>query len=227
MSESLSVSGSLPRILVVDDEPMMHEVFRIAFDEIYQVDGCQSCGDALEAVNRFSYGVAIVDLQLGSASGVHLLRNIKKVSPATQVIILTGHASMESAISAVNEGAFRYLHKPFQLKPMRRAVAEAFERHGVEFNKIGVVDSEELARAGVVGRKAEVVQQVLEYKSTKEIAKKLKLSPRTVEKHLESVFHLLGISSRRELVAKVRSMLRGSLLVSMSLASDAILFLIA
>jgi DNA-binding NarL/FixJ family response regulator len=227
MFESFSASGSLPRILVVDDEPMMQEVFRIAFDEIYQVDGCQSSGEAFEAVNQFSYGVAIVDLRLGGTSGVDLLRDIKKISPATQVIILTGHASMDSAISALNDGAFRYLHKPFQLRLMRRAVAEAFERHGVESNDVGVLDSEELARAGVVGRKAEVVQQVLEYKSTKEIAKKLKLSPRTVEKHLESVFHLLGISSRRELVAKVRSMLRGSMIVPISLMNDVILSLIA
>ena len=213
MSETFVVPKSLPHILVVDDEPMMHDVFRVAFDEMYQVDGYCNGDDALEAASLLSYQVAIVDLKMESMGGIQVLKALKKISPFTQVILLTGHACMESAILAVNLGAFRYLHKPFQLQQLRRAVAEAFSRYSVESSALSELTTESLAAAGIAGRKAEVVVQVLQYKSTKEIAKSMQVSPRTIEKHLEFLFSLLGASSRLEMIAKIKALLRGALVV--------------
>ena len=186
----------------------MQDVFRMAFDGIYQVDGALNGADALAAASRHPYAVAIVDLRMEGMSGVQLLAALKEMSPCIQVIIFTGHASMESAISAVNSGAFRYLQKPFQLKEIRQCLEDAFARHARESHRPAAFDfSQALAKAGIVGRKAEIALQVMDYKSTKEIANTLKLSPRTVEKHLESVFAILRISSRREMIARLKNLL--------------------
>jgi DNA-binding NarL/FixJ family response regulator len=225
MSESFAVPHALPRIMVVDDEPMMQEVFRITFDELYQIDGYVNGEEALEAILLIPYAVAIVDVKMVGMSGVQLLCELKKVSPHTQVIMLTGNACMDSAIAALNKGAFRYILKPFQVKQMKEIVASAFARHSFETDHMADVNPEALKLAGLVGRKAEVALQVAQCRSTKEIAERLNLSPRTVEKHLESVFSILQISSRRELIARIKMLISSSSFFGASFVIDAVDFM--
>ena len=103
------------RILVVDDDaPIREMIAEVLTDCAYSVELAFNAENALEKFKVEKFDLAIVDIRLGGMNGVDLLREIKKISPHTHVIIITSYASMESAIAVLKEGAYDYLIKPFE-----------------------------------------------------------------------------------------------------------------
>jgi PAS domain S-box-containing protein len=102
-----------PRILLVDDERVVVEVLTSLLDdpdrEILPAD---SAASALEHARAGEIEVALVDKNLGADSGLELSRELKQMQPEIEIILITGYASMESAIQAMQIGAFDYLTKP-------------------------------------------------------------------------------------------------------------------
>ncbi len=105
-------------VLVVDDEPDIREILtEYCRDEGYEVaeavDGCS----AIAAITRDPgrYGLIITDLSLPGADGIAVLRVAKTLNPSVYVVIITGYASLETAIEAVRLGAYDYLAKPFSM----------------------------------------------------------------------------------------------------------------
>lgn len=116
------------RVLVVDDEKMFLEtlVERLVsrgFDALGVTDG----KDCLELMSRESFEVVVLDLKLASVSGLEILREIKKRWPATEVLMLTGHASAETGIDGLKLGAFDYLIKPAPMQELVRKIYQAVE----------------------------------------------------------------------------------------------------
>ncbi|MBI3098715.1 MAG: sigma-54-dependent Fis family transcriptional regulator [Planctomycetes bacterium] len=106
--------------LVVDDEPSIRHLF----DQLVATDTIQitTAGAAAEAhvhLQRHPCDVAFVDLTLPGEDGLHLLETIKHQHPDVEVVIVTGHASVESAVQAMKLGAYDYLTKPFGLSEIR------------------------------------------------------------------------------------------------------------
>lgn len=193
--------------MVVDDEPMIHDVFRMAFAGTHAVEGFRSGEEAIQAARAAPFSVAILDLNMEGLGGIETLVELKKILPHLQVIIFTGYASLPTAIDAVNFGAFRYLQKPFRLVELKEAVAAAFARHEVERHGPALPNAEALAAIGLTGRKGTVARFILQHKSTPEIAAALQISTRTAEKHLENLYHALGVSRRLDAFAKLRTLL--------------------
>ena len=105
-------------VLVVDDEPDIREILtEYCRDEGYEVAEAVDGGAAITAVahDPARYGLIITDLSLPGADGLALLRTAKTLNPAVYVVIITGYASLETAIEAVRLGAYDYLTKPFSL----------------------------------------------------------------------------------------------------------------
>src|SRR5881409_1653514 len=103
------------RVLVVDDE----ETIRCILVAVLQESGCEtraaaSAEEALSLLPDFLPDVALLDIVLPGKSGLDLLDDIKKISPDTEVVMITSHASAESALRATREGAYAYLRKPFE-----------------------------------------------------------------------------------------------------------------
>ena len=103
------------RILVVDDE----ETIRHVLVNVLQENDCQtreagSAEEALALLPDFDPVVALVDIVLPGKNGLDLLADIKKMSPDTEVVMITSHASAETALRAIREGAYTYLRKPFE-----------------------------------------------------------------------------------------------------------------
>jgi len=102
-----------PRILVVDDERVVIEVLsNLLEDPDREIVTAETATAALEQARVGDIAVALVDKNLGSASGIALCRHLKQMQPELEVILITGFASIESAIEAVQIGAFDYLTKP-------------------------------------------------------------------------------------------------------------------
>lgn len=200
------VVESLRRLLVVDDDPSIIEALRYSLGEDYDIDGVESGEAALEAVRDRIYPVVVLDICMGGISGTETLKALKELSRYQQVIVFTGHLSGESAMRAVNFGAFRYLTKPFRLEEFRETVEMAFTQFERELkaDAAELTSPDQLTVLGLSEKEAEVVFRLLQDEGTVEIAKAMRISPRTVEKHIERIFHHFGISMRTRLASRVR-----------------------
>ncbi|RPH55795.1 MAG: PAS domain S-box protein, partial [Chloroflexi bacterium] len=92
----------------------------------------QTGTSALAQAEQHPLAVALIDLQLGDMSGLEVLRSQKKHSPQTECILLTGHASQNSAIEAIQVGAYGYFQKPFDVEQVLLSIQRAVEKHAIE-----------------------------------------------------------------------------------------------
>jgi len=117
------------RILLVDDDSGARESVSGALSATGYVVETATCGrDGLDTLARQPCDVAIVDMRLPDMSGLDLLRAIKTSSPATEVIVITGYASLSSAIQAIDGPVFAYVEKPVEMHPLFAMVGRALER---------------------------------------------------------------------------------------------------
>ncbi len=122
-------AGVKPRILVVDDDPHIRktlgDILRIkGYDVVAVKDGAEGLAEA----QREFANLALIDLMLPGLSGIEVMEQIKRVSPMTEAIILTGNASLGTAIEATNKGAFSYLMKPYQMEDLLLHIRRGIER---------------------------------------------------------------------------------------------------
>ncbi len=117
------------RILVVDDELSMQEFLEICFRrEGYDVVTAGDVDTALALLDADEFDVVISDLQMPGRSGLELLHAVRETSPETAVILITAFATTETAITAMKEGAYDYVTKPFKVDEMRLVVEKALEK---------------------------------------------------------------------------------------------------
>lgn len=118
-----------PTILVVDDEETVRATLEIFFvREGYAVETAATASEAVEKLSRATFDLVITDLRLGDLNGVRILTETKRISPDTEVIIVTAYASLDSAIQAVRQGAYDYLVKPFNLDDLVLTARRGLER---------------------------------------------------------------------------------------------------
>jgi len=113
-----------PRVLVVDDDRLLREMARDALADLARVECCESAEAALEALDREPADLVLSDLVMPGLSGVQLLERVRREHPGSDVVLLTGYATVESAVGALRLGAADYLSKPLT----RDALAVAVER---------------------------------------------------------------------------------------------------
>lgn len=102
------------RVLVVDDEDTVRSVlYQVLTEDRFAVSKAASGEEALEKLQEKSFALVITDIKMPGISGLELQQKIKKQYPDTQVVIITSHASLGTAISAMRHGAYDYLFKPF------------------------------------------------------------------------------------------------------------------
>jgi len=123
----MNLTASHRKLLVVDDEPLVRQTLDFCLRDDYEVVAVSSGEEALEAVRREPFPVVILDLCMEGLSGIETLKKLKEIRETQNVIILTAYQTVESAVSAVNLGAFCYLTKPFEQARLREAVARGFD----------------------------------------------------------------------------------------------------
>jgi DNA-binding NtrC family response regulator len=135
-------------ILVVDDEVDFLEttVKRLRKRNIDTV-GVTSGEAALDALKERRFDAVVLDIKMpGGMDGIEALREIKKIQPLTEVILLTGHGSVETSIEGMKLGAFDYLLKPVKLEELLVKLGDAFEKKNAHEQKIRRARIKELIR---------------------------------------------------------------------------------
>lgn len=101
-------------VLVVDDEPNIRKVLAISLEaEGHHVIAVSNTNDALSEARRRLFDLALVDLRLGTESGMELIGALRGLCATTRIVVITAYASIDSAVEAMRRGAFDYLPKPF------------------------------------------------------------------------------------------------------------------
>jgi two-component system OmpR family response regulator len=124
------------KILIVDDEKDFLEtiVKRLQARNI-NVTGVESGFKALELIADRDFDVVILDVKMPGLDGIETLRELKKKKPLLEVIMLTGHASVESGIQGMQLGAFDYVMKPVALDELLEKMRQAYERKLIQERK--------------------------------------------------------------------------------------------
>ena len=136
------------RVLIVDDEKDFMEtlVNRLNKRNI-DATGVLSGEEALEVMKKKLFDVVILDIKMpGGMDGIEALREMKKIQPLAEVILLTGHASVETSIEGMKLGAFDYLLKPIKLEELLVKLGSAFEKKNGHDQKIRKAKIKELLR---------------------------------------------------------------------------------
>ncbi len=145
-----------PRLLVVDDEESLRITTAAIFEnEGYIVDTASSGDEAIELLNKKDYDLVLTDLHMEGGDGLSVLNSIRRQAPLTISVVLTGFASVESAIAALQEGAYDYLVKPCDIESMKHTI-----RRGVEHRRLML--AEQKARADLRQLNADLEQRIEE-----------------------------------------------------------------
>jgi len=125
-------------VLVVDDEVDFLETLVIRLNKRkINTTGARTGEEALELIKEKPFDVVILDIKMpGGMDGIEVLKEIKKIQPITEVLLLTGHASVETSIEGMKLGAFDYLLKPLKLEEILPKLGEAFEKKDAHEQKI-------------------------------------------------------------------------------------------
>src|SRR5947208_14609488 len=161
---SLPANSPPARLLIVDDDEQLAQALARRFQRLgYAATLVNSGEQALETAGQHAFDVVLLDLHLPGLDGLEVLAKLKELHPELEVILLTAHGSIETAIEAMRKGAYDYLTKPFHLPELEVHIDKAFEKVRLqrrEQQRIGQVRYES-ARYQLVGSSA-VMQKVVQ-----------------------------------------------------------------
>ncbi|WP_136806862.1 response regulator [Desulfosediminicola flagellatus] len=124
-------------VLVVDDEEEFRDLtVKILNKRGIKATSAESGTEALELLQRTPVDVVLLDVKMPGIDGIETLRHIRSRSPLVEVVLLTGHASVESGIEGMKLGAFDYLMKPIELEPLLEKLRLAYEKKRLQMEKI-------------------------------------------------------------------------------------------
>jgi DNA-binding NtrC family response regulator len=117
------------KILIIDDEAIaLQNLMHVLKKEGYSILGTQSSTDALELLAKERFDLVLTDLKMEKVDGMEILSRTREQYPDSEVIMITGYATLETAIEAMKLGAYHYIAKPFKLEEVRKVVKEALEK---------------------------------------------------------------------------------------------------
>lgn len=205
----------LCRILVADDHAVVRAGLRTLLESR---PGWQVCGEAadgreaVELAGKLKPDVAVIDIGMPLLNGVEATRQIRRVSPETEILVLTMHESEQMVEKVLEAGALGYVlkdvadstlisavemlrrHKPFASPRIARSFTRAGSRHAEN------APAPERARGRLTEREREIIQLLAEGKSNKEVAGVLGISVRTAETHRANIMLKLDLHSIVDLV---------------------------
>ena len=167
---SLTYNKSLVKVLVTDDEDSIRGMLVETLKEDgWSVDFAKNGKEALEKIKTNPVHIIVSDINMPEMTGTELLEQVKKIHPQTEFVIMTSHATLETAVKAVQLGAYDYLHKPFE--------------------DISVVSK----------KLEQVAEKILLRQQNQELLKRLKLAGHELKKLLMAITPLNGVLEEEDL----------------------------
>ncbi|MEW6163140.1 MAG: endopeptidase La [Nitrospirota bacterium] len=129
LAVKILIANKKPRILVVDDEEIARKnLEHILKKENYTVITAVNGAEAIRKMEASNFDVILTDIRMEKVNGIEVLEKAKNKCPDTKVIMITGYASVDSAVETMKKGAFHYIEKPFKVDTVRSVVKHAIEK---------------------------------------------------------------------------------------------------
>ncbi|MFP5418193.1 MAG: sigma-54-dependent transcriptional regulator [Gammaproteobacteria bacterium] len=171
-----------PHILLIDDEAIALSNLRHVFErEGYRVTACRTGEAGLAAMQATSFDLVLTDLRMPGIDGMEVLAHIRATTPEVPVIMITGHATLDSAVDAMKAGAYHYIAKPFRLAEAREVV-----RGALEVRRIKRENSELKLRIEQMSNQTTIITQDLGMQQLLETARQIAGTDCSVVIHGES-----------------------------------------
>jgi DNA-binding NarL/FixJ family response regulator len=203
-------------ILVVDDHP----VFREGLKAVIECDGrfeligeAENAYKGLQMVRELEPDLALVDISLPDESGIELTRKIKGLLSATQILIVSVHAKIDYITEAFQAGATGYILKESGVERLLQGIEHVSKGNSFLDSALSSEVVKELVQSPVrkakitdaryetlTPREQEVMRLIAEGFSTRKVARKLFISPRTADNHRSNIMRKLGLHSKHELI---------------------------
>jgi DNA-binding NtrC family response regulator len=156
-----------PRILLTEDDTVAGELFTEVLEaQGYDVDRVETGERALEHLEKSSYDVLLMDVQLPGRSGLEVTRTARQLYPDLPVVVMTAFGSMETAIEAIQDGAFDYASKPIDIDDLKQVVQRAVLRRAPEASH-SIEPPAAPAPGPIIGRSPAIVEV---YKTVAKVA---------------------------------------------------------
>src|SRR5438105_8217124 len=127
------------RILFADDEKSLQEFMRSELPRLgHEVTVCPDGKAAVRALEKATFDAAILDLRMPGLTGIEVLEQLKQLVPDIEAVVMTGHASMETAIDAMRLGAFDYITKPCKLAEIEAVLNKVAEKRDLEHKNLAL-----------------------------------------------------------------------------------------
>ena len=171
-----------PHILLIDDEAIALANLTHVFEkEGYRVSACKDGESGLAEMQKQEFDLVLTDLKMPGIDGMDVLRHIRETTPEIPVIMITGHASLDSAVDAMKAGAYHYISKPFRLDEAREVV-----RGALDLRKIKRENNELKERISELSNQMTIISQDLGMQRLLETARQIAESDCSVVIHGES-----------------------------------------
>lgn len=150
------------KILVIDDEQPTLRMFTLLLSAYgYEILTAENGQEGLDLFKAERPGLVLTDIKMPVMDGIEVLKEIKKVDPHAEVIVITGHGDMDLAIQALNLDATDFINKPLQRDALEQALSRAAERLAIAKNEEGQVALEERTAAAVIGVRGNVTANTI------------------------------------------------------------------
>jgi DNA-binding NtrC family response regulator len=168
------MKGQIKILVVDDDETVVDACTQVLQKEKYRVAAARTGEEGLRLFSEELFHAVLLDLKMPGLDGISVLQSMKEAYPEIPVIIITGYASIESAVDAIKKGAFDYLAKPFTPVDLRQVVQKALKNRDIVLENIylrGEVESKSrfdmvVGESRVMGHLAELIKLVAPTEST-------------------------------------------------------------
>lgn len=134
-------SSDKPSILLVDDDKNILDTVRDILDDAgYEVETASRGEEAIAALDRRAYDIVVVDFQLPDTTGLELARKVRERHEFSLVILMTGHASLEMAVKAIQEAVYDYLIKPVDPGQLKRTIERALDQQRLKVENVRLLE---------------------------------------------------------------------------------------
>lgn len=195
------------KVLLVEDEDLLRSSLTAFLRRSgLEVAEAEDEDGAMARLKEESFNLVVTDLFLSDGTGLGIMKYLQECCPETQCIVITGHASLDTAINALRKGACDYLLKPFEYEDLKAAVEKALKKHS-EQRQIKKLDFQKIAKQyGLTKKELEITRVVvLDGLSNEGISEALGISKNTVKVHLRNIFKKLGVESKNAMTTSLHS----------------------
>jgi two-component system response regulator TtrR len=194
------------RICVVDDDqPVRDSLYHLLANEGYFVEAYDNAEELLHDYKPGIFACFVLDVQLPGMDGLGLWQSLRDAGDEAPCILMSGHGNISTAVASLQRGAIDFLEKPFQVEQLLKAVQVAC-RESQNIQELDELTSNVSDRIrSLTQRELQVMEMVVDGALTKQIAKRLNISEKTVEVHRSRVTRKLQVESVAQLVRVITS----------------------